>query len=127
MSSSKKEIIAELEQIRDLYFNDTKNAGFFCRMLQYVFSFCFHSYSSSIDARLELLLQKIEDYGKSDARADGIAKARDARTDKTKEKIQNAINLLRIEAKEITAYQVAKVAGISYNTAKKYLNELQIS
>jgi Fic family protein len=36
-------------------------------------------------------------------------------------KVENAINLLRLEDKEITAYAVAKVAGISYNTASKYL------
>jgi len=36
-------------------------------------------------------------------------------------KVENAINLLRLEDKEPTAYAVAKVAGISYNTASKYL------
>jgi len=42
---------------------------------------------------------------------------------KTKEKIQNAINLLKLEGKEITAYRVAKEAGVSYNTARKYLEQ----
>ena len=43
------------------------------------------------------------------------------RQQRAKEKIQNAINLLKIQGEEITAYRVAKIAGVSYNTAKKYL------
>jgi Fic family protein len=39
----------------------------------------------------------------------------------TKEKIQNAINLLRLQGKPINAYQVSKLSGVAYNTAKKYL------
>jgi len=44
-----------------------------------------------------------------------------ARTKKAKEKINNAVNILRMEGKPVTAYRVSKVAGISYNTAKKYI------
>jgi hypothetical protein len=40
---------------------------------------------------------------------------------KTKEKIQNAINLIRLEGNKITPYRVAKIGGVSYQTAKKYL------
>jgi type III secretory pathway lipoprotein EscJ len=40
---------------------------------------------------------------------------------KTKEKIQNAINLLRLQGKPINPYQVAKLSGVAYNTARKYL------
>ena len=39
---------------------------------------------------------------------------------KTKEKIQNAINLLRLQGKPINPYQVAKLSGVAYNTARKY-------
>ena len=49
-------------------------------------------------------------------------KARTVKTTKTKEKIQNAINLLRLQGKPINAYQIAKLSGVSYNTARKYLN-----
>lgn len=38
----------------------------------------------------------------------------------TKNKIQNAINLMRLEGEKITIYSVAKKAGVSYNSAKKY-------
>ena len=48
-------------------------------------------------------------------RATAIRQAR------TKEKIQNAINLLKMQGEDITAYRVAKTAQVSYNTAKKYL------
>ena len=43
------------------------------------------------------------------------------RTKRVKEKIQNAINILRMENKEITPYQVSKVSGVSFITCKKYL------
>jgi len=58
----------------------------------------------------------------SPKKIEGAKKAREALQAKTKEKIQNAINLLKMEGKEITPYRVAKEAGVSYNTAKKYLS-----
>jgi len=63
--------------------------------------------------------KKIEYSGKKGFAA---MKATEARMKKTKEKIVNAINILRMENKEITPYQVAKVSGVSYNSAKKYNN-----
>ncbi|WP_024790709.1 hypothetical protein [Lebetimonas sp. JS085] len=49
-------------------------------------------------------------------------RARAAKITKTKEKIQNAVNLLRLQGKPVNAYQVAKLSGVSYNTAKKRTN-----
>ena len=49
-------------------------------------------------------------------------KATEARTAKVKEKINNAVAILRMEDKEITPYQVAKVSGVSFVTVKKYLD-----
>ena len=43
------------------------------------------------------------------------------RTANAKAKIQNAINTLKLYDKPVTAYQVAKESGVSYNTVKKYL------
>lgn len=43
---------------------------------------------------------------------------------RSKEKILNAINILRMENKKITAYSVSKTAEISFVTAKKYLDML---
>lgn len=52
-----------------------------------------------------------------------IMEARKERSKRLKEKIENAMNLLRLENREITAYAVAKIAGISYNSASKYLKQ----
>ncbi len=49
-----------------------------------------------------------------------IKEATKTRERVAKDKIINAINLLRIEDKPLTAYQVAKESGCSYNTVKKY-------
>ena len=49
-----------------------------------------------------------------------MKKARDTKEKEAKEKIVNAINLLRMESKKITCYSVSKEAGVSYNTARKY-------
>ena len=55
-------------------------------------------------------------------KANAAEKATEARTAKAKEKIQNAINILRMENKKITYYSVAKTAGVSYSTVKKYIS-----
>jgi len=49
-------------------------------------------------------------------------KAQSAKQKQSKRKIQNAINLLRLEGKKINAHSIAQTANISYNTAKKYKN-----
>ena len=46
---------------------------------------------------------------------------------KTKEKIQNAINLLRLQGEPVNPYRVAKTAGVAYNTAYKYLKKQKLS
>lgn len=48
-----------------------------------------------------------------------------ARSMAVKEKIENSINILRIENKEITIYSVSKTAGVSYNSVKKYRNLIE--
>ena len=77
---------------------------------------------------LKWALEIIEKYGvkapvsekkKESAKAAAAVKARTA-----KEKVINAVNLLRLQGEEITAYKVAKTAGVSYNTAKKYLTKI---
>ncbi len=45
---------------------------------------------------------------------------------RTKEKVQNAINLLRLQNKPINAYQITKLSGVSYNTARKYITQFKI-
>ena len=50
-------------------------------------------------------------------------KATEIKKLKAKEKVQNAVNLLRLQGEEVNAYRVAKIANISYNTARKYLSK----
>jgi response regulator of citrate/malate metabolism len=69
-----------------------------------------------------ILIGKYENSSKTTGRQNAAYTATEARSKKVKEKIQNAINLLRMQGKEITAYAVAKEAGISFVTARKYLN-----
>jgi len=57
----------------------------------------------------------------SEKKKDSAKNALKVKMKKTNEKIQNAINLLRLQGKAINAYQVAKLSGVAYNTARKYL------
>jgi Fic family protein len=54
------------------------------------------------------------------SRVENAEKATTAKINKSKEKIQNAINLLRLQGEEINPYRIAKLANVSYNTARKY-------
>jgi Fic family protein len=63
----------------------------------------------------------------SPKKIESAKKASEIKANKAKEKVINAVNLLRLQGEEITPYKVAKTAGISYNTAKKYLNQKNIS
>ena len=69
------------------------------------------------------LLKKVQNIKQFDISGKVVAtkKANEKKQETSRKKVENAINMLRIENKEITAYAVAKVAGISYNTASKYL------
>jgi len=67
--------------------------------------------------------KKIKYSGK---KAMAAEKATDVRTQRAKEKMQNAINILRMENKKITVYSIAKTANISYSTVKKYIDLFQI-
>lgn len=49
--------------------------------------------------------------------------ATESRTKAAKEKIQNAINILRMENKKITHYSIAQTSGVSFTTVKKYLDD----
>ena len=76
---------------------------------------------------LRWALEVLEKYGKkipaSAKKVESAKRASRIKADRTKEKVINAVNLLRLQGEEITAYRVAKTAGISYNTAKKYLKK----
>ena len=59
----------------------------------------------------------------SQRKQDTAKNALKVKVSRTKEKIQNAINLLRLQGQPINAYQVAKISGVAYNTARKYLKK----
>jgi response regulator of citrate/malate metabolism len=69
------------------------------------------------------LLKKVQNIKQFDISGKIVAtkKANEKKQETSRKKVENAMNMLRMENKEITAYAVAKVAGISYNTASKYL------
>jgi Fic family protein len=80
---------------------------------------------------LKWALEILEKYGKkipaSPKKVESAKRASKIKADRAKEKVINAVNLLRLQGEEITPYKVAKIAGISYNTAKKYLKDKKLS
>ena len=77
---------------------------------------------------LKWALEILEKYGKkippSKKKVESAKRASKIKADKAKEKVINAVNLLRLQQEEITPYKVAKTARISYNTAKKYIKPI---
>ena len=82
--------------------------------------------NEALPADLQEAIAVLEKYGKkigsSEAQKKAAAKATATREQKAKEKIQNAINLLRMENKNLSNYAIAKTSGCSINTVKKYRN-----
>lgn len=56
----------------------------------------------------------------SEKKRNATVKATDGRVKNAKLKIFNALNMMRLEGKKININSVARDAGVSYNTAKKY-------
>ena len=72
---------------------------------------------------LDRVSDKIEDERRretSPKKKKAMLIATNARIEKAKKKIENAINILRMENRPITIYSVSKESGVSYNTASKY-------
>lgn len=79
-----------------------------------------------VDAELYNSIYKQVEADKSKDKSKKIQSIQEATKERervAKEKILNAINLLRIEDKKITAYAIAKESGCSYNTVKKYYSK----
>jgi len=78
------------------------------------------------DNYLKKQLLKIIDNGKiikySAKKGLAAEKATAARTKKVKVKIQNSIDILKLENKKITYYTIAKHSKVAFNTVKKYVN-----
>jgi len=120
---TKKEIIEELERIAEAFRKIAEDAGNTDMRPELRLELM----SGDIKAhaqRLLFLRDRIDYAGKTTKRTKAAHNATRTREKRAREKVQNAINLLKMEGKEVTAYAVAKTAGISYNTARKYLNSL---
>lgn len=80
----------------------------------------------TINASQELVdkLYEAEEYIPSAKKQIATKKATEVRSKKAKEKIQNAINLLQLENKPITHYSIANTSGVSFNTVKKHIPDL---
>ncbi len=59
----------------------------------------------------------------SDKKIKSTINATKSKIKKVKEKIENAINILRMENKKITYYSISQTSKVSYLTVKKYLND----
>ena len=80
-------------------------------------------------ADLERLKEKIinpKEIERSVKKSMAAEDATQFRQKKAKEKIQNAINYLKMSDKKITAYSIAKEGGVSYNTARKYIKDIEL-
>ncbi|MFA6191812.1 MAG: hypothetical protein WC665_05605 [Sulfurimonas sp.] len=77
---------------------------------------------------VKMLERKKEEFEGSitDKKRGATVVANQSRIKASKEKVQNAINILRMEGKKINASTVAKMAEINYNTATKYLKEMNL-
>ena len=54
-----------------------------------------------------------------------LTKQHRQKKDTAQAKVENAINLLKAQGEIINPYKVAKIAKISYNTARKYVKLFQ--
>jgi len=68
-------------------------------------------------------IQEAKKHNQTLAKKEHMKKVNEDRIKVTKNKIQNAINLLKLEDKKINAYQVAKSSGLNYNTVHKYFKK----
>ena len=77
---------------------------------------------ADIDLANDFLNKKIKaGESKTAKKTEAARAATEVRTKRAKEKIENAMNLLRIENKKINYNTIAKRAGVSYLTVKKYV------
>jgi len=59
----------------------------------------------------------------SQAKKSAAKKATKVRSDNAKKKIENAMNILRFEGKNLSNYAISKESGCSINTVKKYIKK----
>jgi len=74
------------------------------------------------------IIEKLQSFKMIKRGMKGVAawKARESLQEITRNKIKEALETLEKEGEKITAYKVAKFANVSYNTAKKYLENKEL-
>ena len=80
----------------------------------------------SSNPSVQTLLEKIAKpthINESAKKVRAIAKATKHRSKQAQEKIANAVNILRMENKKFTHYNIAKMAEVSFNTCRKYISD----
>lgn len=81
--------------------------------------------SKELVEELSHLINNGKEVKYSHKKSNAAKKATELRAKMAREKIVNAINILRMENRKITEYAVAKVSGCSINTVKKYRDFIQ--
>lgn len=79
-----------------------------------------------IDNIVEKLSKELKPIKQSNKKHSAADKAREEKTKQVKEKIENGINLLRMETKKFTHYSISKSSGVSFNTVRKHITEEQL-
>jgi len=72
---------------------------------------------------LNELISKFTDIRESDKKSLAAFKATEIRTQNAIKKIENSMNIFRMENKKISVNAISKNSGVSYNTVKKYLSK----
>jgi len=72
---------------------------------------------------LNELISKFTDIKESDKKSLAAFKATEIRTQNAIKKIENSMNIFRMENKKISVNAISKNSGVSYNTVKKYLSK----
>jgi len=73
------------------------------------------------------ILQSVKKIITTSSKKNAAKKAANSRKEKAREKIQNAINLLRMENKPITTYSISKVSGVHFQTVQRHLADIDLS
>ena len=73
------------------------------------------------------ILQSVKKIITTSSKKNAAKKAANSRREKAREKIQNAINLLRMENKPITTYSISKVSGVHFQTVQRHLTDIDLS
>jgi len=71
---------------------------------------------------LRNIIENVKHIKVSDKKKNATSKARSVNREKSRKKVMNAYKKLKNDNKKITIYSIAKEAGISYPTAKKYMD-----